>query len=91
MIVDFPKTAARRAAKRLASSKPRRSKNGTPEERAAKAVAAVVERVIVRRRSKNGTPDERGPKRRAQLCLSSRRTERCEQRPSCGVRPESVA
>ena len=44
MIVDFPKTAARRAAKRLAASKPRRSKNGTPEERAAKkASPSIVE------------------------------------------------
>ena len=66
MIVDFPPLAARRAAKRLASSRPRRSKNGTPEERAAKAALAPTvgdPRVIKRRRSKNGTPEERAARR----------------------------
>ena len=67
-IVEFPKAkgaanrAARRAARSLAASKPRRSKNGTPEERAAKA-GRVVERAIIPRRSKNGTPEERAAKR----------------------------
>jgi hypothetical protein len=39
-VVEFPKpkTAYNREARRLAASKPRRSKNGTPEERAAKIV-----------------------------------------------------
>jgi hypothetical protein len=42
MIVEFPiaKTGASRAAKRAAASKPRNSKNGTPEERASKRAAA---------------------------------------------------
>jgi hypothetical protein len=66
MIVEFPKakTAYSRAARSLAASRPRRSKNGTPEERAAKA-APVVARVVIPRRSKNGTPEERAAKKAA--------------------------
>jgi hypothetical protein len=65
MIVEFPtaKTAASRAAKRLAASRPRRSKNGTPEERAAKAgTAPAADRPRIPRRSTNGTPGERAAK-----------------------------
>jgi hypothetical protein len=51
-----------REARRLAASKPRRSKNGTPEERAAKA-GPVVDRVRIPRRSKNGTPEQRAAKK----------------------------
>jgi hypothetical protein len=63
-VVEFPKakTAARQQARRLAASKPRCSKNGTPEERAAKA-GPVVERVRIPRRSKNGTPEQRAAKK----------------------------
>jgi hypothetical protein len=67
-IVEFPKSLAaanrveRRAARSAAASKPRNSKNGTPEERAAKA-GPVVDRVRIPRRSKNGTPEERAAKK----------------------------
>jgi hypothetical protein len=67
-VVEFPKSLAaanrveRRAARSAAASKPRNSKNGTSEERAAKAGPAV-DRVIIPRRSKNGTPDERAAKK----------------------------
>ena len=58
MIVEFPRSRMRR----ILSRQPRRSKNGTPEERAAKSDAASAppaDRVIIRRRSKNGTFQER--------------------------------
>jgi hypothetical protein len=60
MIVEFPYSASRRAFAR----RPRRSKNGTPEERAAAqaATTAVAEPVRKLRRSKNGTPEERAAK-----------------------------
>jgi hypothetical protein len=68
MLITFPKarTGASRAKKRAAASRPRKSKNGTPEERAAKAAALpAVARVIIPRPSKNGTPEERAAKRAA--------------------------
>jgi hypothetical protein len=69
-VVEFRKPTAtqnqrssyNREARRLAASKPRNSKNGTPEERAAKA-GPVVDRVRIPRRSKNGTPEERAAKK----------------------------
>jgi hypothetical protein len=67
-VVEFPMTrgaanrAARKAARSAAASKPRNSKNGTPEERAAKAGPAV-DRVIIPRRSKNRTPEARAAKK----------------------------
>jgi hypothetical protein len=61
-IVKFPG----RISRRIACRRPRRSKNGTPEERAAKATA-IVDRPIKRRRSKNGTPEERAAKRAAAM------------------------
>ena len=64
-IVEFPtaKAAARRAVKRAAASKPRNSKNGTPEERATKANGPVRKVPFKPRRSKNGTPQERAAKK----------------------------
>jgi hypothetical protein len=41
-VVTFPATAARR----IAARRPRRSKNGTPEERAAKALAASTHATV---------------------------------------------
>jgi hypothetical protein len=61
-IVKFPG----RISRRIACRQPRWSKNGTPEERVAKA-AAVVDRPVKPRRSKNGTPEERAAKRAAAL------------------------
>jgi hypothetical protein len=62
MIVEFPRSRMRR----ILSRRQRRSKNGTPEERAAKAAAVAPgfaePRVIQRRRSKNGTFEERQAK-----------------------------
>ena len=60
MIVEFPYHAARRAFAR----RPRRSKNGTPEERAAAqaTATAATEPIRKQRRSKNGTPEMRGAK-----------------------------
>jgi hypothetical protein len=57
MIVEFPFSASRRAFAR----RQRRSKNGTPEERAAAQAAksAATEPVRKQRRSKNGTPEAR--------------------------------
>jgi hypothetical protein len=79
MIIEFPKkNAAWRAAKRLAASRPRRSKNGTPEERAAKAAPAAA-RVVIPRKSKNGTPEERAAKK-ASAAIVIDVTERLEGR-----------
>ena len=61
-IVKFPG----RISRRIACRRPRRSKNGTPEERAAKA-AVIVHRPLKRRASKNGTPEERAAKRAAAM------------------------
>jgi len=69
-IFKFPDKLKRR----LDSRRPRRSKNGTPEERAAKAAAQPPKQVVDLkrqaaakrpRRSKNGTPEERAAKRAA--------------------------
>ncbi len=47
-------------SRREAARRSRRSKNGTPEEREAKAGAAAFRIVpFKKRRSKNGTPEER--------------------------------
>ena len=62
MIVEFPDLAFRR---REASRQPRRSKNGTPEERTAQAGPPRADRVRKQRRSKNGTPEERAAKLQA--------------------------
>jgi hypothetical protein len=62
MLVKFPYSASRRVAAR----RPRRSKNGTPEERAAAraALGPPAERHDPKpRRSKNGTPEERAAKK----------------------------
>ena len=61
-IIYYHLTGAGR--RRQAARRPRRSKNGTPEERAAKA-GPPIEREIKRRRSKNGTPEERAAKQRS--------------------------
>jgi hypothetical protein len=77
-VVEFPKPQGySREARRLAASKPRNSKNGTPEERAAKA-GPVVERVVIPRRSKNGTPEQRAAKKAsaAILEIAPRRADR---------------
>jgi hypothetical protein len=56
-IVKFP------YSRREAARRPRRSKNGTPEEREAKVGAAAFRAVPFKpRRSKNGTPEERAAK-----------------------------
>ena len=54
-VVKFPYKVSRR----LAARRPRRSKNGTPEERAAKRATEAEPRIIIPRRSKNGSPEER--------------------------------
>jgi hypothetical protein len=62
-----------RAKRRMLSRRPRRSKNGTPEERAAKVATQPPKEVDAKRsasakrprRSKNGTPEERAAKRTA--------------------------
>lgn len=66
MLVKFPAIKSRR----ITSRRPRRSKNGTPEQRAAKAaeeqsaLRAPAECVDKPRRSKNGTPEERAAKKK---------------------------
>jgi hypothetical protein len=60
MIVKFPDRAFRGCE---ASRRPRRSKNGTPEERAGSTPTQTRPRKP--RRSKNGTPEERAAKRAA--------------------------
>jgi len=76
-IVKFPYSASRRVAAR----RPRRSKNGTPEERAAKLPAEAGPATVIPRRSKNGTPEERAAKNppatvsNVVLRLLARRTE----------------
>lgn len=65
MIVKFPNRSYK---KRLAARRPRRSKNGTPEERAAKAPPASPPTPGVhnkQRRSKNGTPEQRAARKRS--------------------------
>jgi hypothetical protein len=57
-IVKFPYSASRR----VVSRRPRRSKNGTPEERAAKLVSEGAPVPVIPRRSKNGTPEDRAAK-----------------------------
>ena len=57
-IVKFPYSASRRVVAR----RPRRSKNGMPEERAAKRTAEAGPATVIPRRSKNGTPEERAAK-----------------------------
>jgi hypothetical protein len=60
MLVKFPYSASRR----LVARRPRRSKNGTPEERAAKAASRpTIDGPRIPRRSKNGTPEERAAKK----------------------------
>ena len=67
VMFKFPDRAARRAARQEAARKPRRSKNGTPEERAeAKANGPFRKVPFKPRRSKNGTPEERAAKQAAQ-------------------------
>jgi hypothetical protein len=57
-IVKFPYSASRRVAAR----RPRRSKNGTPEEREAKLASEAAPAPVISRRSKNGTPEDRAAK-----------------------------
>jgi hypothetical protein len=57
-IVKFPYSASRRVVAR----RPRRSKNGTPEERAAKRAVEAGPATVIPRRSKNGSPEERAAK-----------------------------
>ena len=64
-IVKFPYSASRRVAAR----RPRRSKNGTPEERAVKRVVEAAPAPVIPRRSKNGTPAERAAKAAAEKLL----------------------
>lgn len=75
----FPGRAQRR---REAARRPRRSKNGTPEQRAAKACPGI-ERERKQRRSKNGTPEERAAKQQsAQIVhIGPRRDLRASPRP----------
>jgi hypothetical protein len=66
VMFKFPDRAARRAARQEAARKPRRSKNGTPEERVAAEANGPFRKVPFKpRRSKNGTPDERAAKKAA--------------------------
>jgi hypothetical protein len=60
-IINLPYSVTRR----IHARKPRRSKNGTPEERAARTPAAAPTELSVRRRSKNGTPEERATRKTA--------------------------
>jgi hypothetical protein len=57
-IVKFPYSTSRRVVAR----RPRRSKNGTPEERAAKLAPEAAPAPVIPRRSKNGTAEERAAK-----------------------------
>jgi hypothetical protein len=69
-------------SRREAARRPRRSKNGTPEEREAKAGAAAFRAVPFKpRRSKNGTPEERAAKlqRAAVIDLAPQRELRVKQ------------
>jgi hypothetical protein len=69
-IVEFPNVTARRAGRRDAARKPRRSKNGTPEERAAAKANGPFRKVPFKpRRSKNGTPEERAAKKAASTII----------------------
>jgi len=60
MLVKFPYSASRR----MFARRQRRSKNGTPEERAAAQAARspAIEPLRKQRRSKNGTAEEREAK-----------------------------
>jgi hypothetical protein len=90
MIVEFPYRASRRAFAR----RPRRSKNGTPDERAAAAAqaatTAATDPVRKQRRSKNGTPEERAV-RKALLAtpidLTASRAKRVERAMASRPRP----
>jgi hypothetical protein len=75
-IVKFPYSASRRVAAR----RPRRSKNGTPEERAAKLAPEAGPATVIPRRSKNGTPEERAAKASlgTVINVTSRLTSRAE-------------
>jgi hypothetical protein len=66
-VVEFPKPKTyNREARRAAASKPRNSKNGTPEERAAAKANGPFRKVPFKpRRSKNGAPEERAAKKAA--------------------------
>jgi hypothetical protein len=72
-------------SRREAARRPRRSKNGTPEERDAKAGAAAFRIVPFKaRRSKNGTPGERAATKTAAavIDLAPERASRVKQRLS---------
>ena len=58
-------TAASRAAKRIAASRPRNSKNGTPEERAAKAAAKAAAPATIVATAYKRNPDTHAALRRA--------------------------
>ena len=81
IMFKFPDRAGRRAARQEAARKPRRSKNGTPEERAAAKANGPFRKVPFKpRRSKNGTPEERAARKAAVVAavvdLRSLKTER---------------
>jgi hypothetical protein len=66
VIIKYPYKACRR----IVARRPRRSKNGTPEERAAKAEPKPASPPR-QRCSKNGTPQERAAKLAAKLKRSA--------------------
>jgi hypothetical protein len=96
-IVKFPtaKTVAsrveRRAERRAAASKPRNSKNGTPEERAAARANGPFRKVPFKpRRSKNGAPEERAAKKAAGAAVVELRTEGISSRKIPTGRPKII-
>lgn len=58
-IVQFPDRGFHR---RALARRPRNSKNGSPEQRAASAAPAAIEPPRKRRNSKNGSPEARAAK-----------------------------
>jgi hypothetical protein len=91
MIVKFP--AAR--TRRITSRRPRRSKNGTPEERAARLEATLVRHEQARkpRGSKNGSPEERSaklPPPAAVIEFTRRRIERLQRMARSIPKPQNA-
>jgi hypothetical protein len=81
-------------SRREAARRPRRSKNGTPEEREAKAGAAAFRSVPFKpRRSKNGTPGERAARQTAAavIDLAPERADRVKQRFTHAMPAAAVA
>ena len=77
-------------SRREAARRQRRSKNGTPEEREAKAGAAAFRAVPFKpRRSKNGTPEERAAKLQTAAAVIDLAPERANRLKRClsGAQP----